>query len=449
MKFLYADSLDFVDPNYNFLEDRSAPGRETYWDDEFPHQYLGKAPFDGLLISRGVVGDHKFPGKYTQSQAMRFRREGARKFIRIDTPEFAHLDIFGDCGAFSYADLEDPPYTPSEIIEFYEDGRFSHGCSVDHIIFEFDRSLRGMESLLKKEVADRARKRFDITLENAEVFYKECGHLSQSFTPLGVVQGWSAGSMAEAARRLVGMGYDYLAVGGMVPLGTDTIKEALTAIRELIPDYVKLHILGFGKIDHIDEFANLGIASFDTTSPMLRAFKDNVRNFFMPSNDSKLQYYTAIRIPQATENKSLDRLKKKGVFTQEFLLAQEKAALDAVRELDKGRLDTETALEVVMDYTRSHLTDPRTGKPPSDKKLGTVTDAYRITLTDRPWQKCPCGVCQKVSVESVIFRASNRNKRRGIHNMWVFNTQLKRLIGQENPDGEYTKVQGRSSTTKR
>ena len=81
MKFLYADSIDTVDPNYDFIEERSKPGRKIYWDDQFPHEYLGTPPYDGLLVSRGIVGDHKFAGKYTQSQSMRFRRVGARKFL--------------------------------------------------------------------------------------------------------------------------------------------------------------------------------------------------------------------------------------------------------------------------------------------------------------------------------------------------------------------------------
>ena len=38
MKFIYADSLDFVDPNYDFLTDRSPVSREMYWDDLYPHE---------------------------------------------------------------------------------------------------------------------------------------------------------------------------------------------------------------------------------------------------------------------------------------------------------------------------------------------------------------------------------------------------------------------------
>ena len=69
MKFIYADSLDFVDPRYDFLTDRSPNGREAYWDDLYPHEILGYAPYDGLLVSHAIVMN----GKYSLSQAMRFR----------------------------------------------------------------------------------------------------------------------------------------------------------------------------------------------------------------------------------------------------------------------------------------------------------------------------------------------------------------------------------------
>src|SRR5262249_48968402 len=69
MKFIYADSLDFVDPNYDFITDRSPNTREQYWDDLYPHEILGYSPYDGLLVSHAIVTD----GKYSLAQAMRFR----------------------------------------------------------------------------------------------------------------------------------------------------------------------------------------------------------------------------------------------------------------------------------------------------------------------------------------------------------------------------------------
>ncbi len=137
MRFIYADSLDVVDPGFDFVADRNTPNRTPYWDDVYAHELLGYAPYHGLLVSRGIVGGDKIAGKYSESQSMRFRRIGARAFLRFDSPKFAHLPIFGDCGAFTYHNEDVPPYSPEDMAEFYADGQFTHGCSVDHIIFDF------------------------------------------------------------------------------------------------------------------------------------------------------------------------------------------------------------------------------------------------------------------------------------------------------------------------
>lgn len=299
MKFIFADSLDYVDPAFDFIADRSPAERQPYWDDAYPHEILGYAPYDGVLVSKGIVGDHRVKGKYTASQARRFELVGARKFLRLDKPEFAHLDIFGDCGAFTYVNEERPPYSPAEIAEFYDDCGFTHGCSVDHIIFDFDVAAKGLNG-----GSNDAKDRFEITLENADAFRREAKAIDARFEPLGVVQGWSPDSMAEAARRLVEMGYDYLALGGMVPLKSPEIKQCLAAIREVVPPATRLHILGFAKADDIDSFHSYDIASFDTTSPLIRAFKDAKQNYYLPGNGLGLRYFTSIRVPQALETRA-------------------------------------------------------------------------------------------------------------------------------------------------
>ena len=121
------------------------------------------------------------------------------------------------------------------MVEFYDDCDFTHGCSVDHIIFDFDETLHEMEG-----GTEDARRRFEITLENADQFLQIVLHQSNRFIPMGVVQGWSPGSMAVAASRLVKMGYKYLAIGGMVPLKSPQIRSCLAAIRQVIPNQIQL-----------------------------------------------------------------------------------------------------------------------------------------------------------------------------------------------------------------
>jgi len=376
----------------------------------------------------GIVGDHKFAGKYTQAQSMRFRRVGARKFLRIDKPAFKHLNIYGDCGAFNYSGLSEPPYVPSEILEFYDEGQFTHGCSVDHVIFQFYKNLKGDETPKDINEKNDVKNRFEITLSNAEIFLKESKSLKGKFEPIGVVQGWSPDSMAKAADSLIKMGYEYLALGGMVPLSADSIHLALDSVSKKIKKDTKIHLLGFGKIDRIKEFEKYNIFSIDTTSPLLRAFKDKKRNLFMPGKKNELTYYTAFRIPQSTENRALMRLIKNNLFSYEEVHTKEKYALSSLRSFGDGNGQLEETLQSLIEYSKIHITDHENPNKDNSDKLEIIYKDYKKLLQDKPWEKCDCQVCKKCGIQMAIFRGSNRNKRRGIHNLHVFNNQLKKIL---------------------
>jgi hypothetical protein len=420
MKFLFADSMDFIDPDYDFAADRMSHDRRHHRDDEYPHEYLERPPYDGVLVSRGIVGDARLQGKYNHPQMMRFRREGARKFLRYPESRFPGSLLFGDNGAFTYRNMDIPPYTAIDTVEFYADGGFTHGCSVDHVILDFDEA----PGRTRDQVSDDTRRRYDLTLALAADFWREARHLGRRFTPLGVVQGWSAASMAWAARQLAHMGYSYLAVGGLVPLKMAQIHQALAAIRDAVPPRVKLHLLGFGKIEDITELSPYGVASFDTTSPLLRAFKDAKKNYFVRTPSGELDYYTAIRIPQATENNRLLRKARSGSLHQESSRQLEAEALAGMRGFDAGNLAIEQALDAVMTYWAKLNWNEELSETSRLQRLAIQRNVYRRTLIDRPWQKCPCRVCRESGVEAVIFRNSNRNKRRGFHNLYVFHNHL-------------------------
>lgn len=420
MKFIFADTMDYVDPKFDFVNDRNGPDRQAYWDDEYPHEHLSVPPYDGMLVSRAAVGGGSLGGgKYSEAQAMAFRRGGARAFLRLNKPAFQNMPIFGDCGAFAYVREEIPPYTPEDMLNFYEDGEFTHGCSVDHIIFDFheDEDPARFASHVEK---DEARRRYDITQLNAERFLVASHYLKGHFKPLGVVQGWSSGSMAEAARNLCKMGYDYLAIGGTVPLRTPQLKACLQAIRDAIPANVSVHVLGFAKAEDIQDFAPLRITSFDTTSPLRRAFKDARCNYYLRQKGNGLNYYTALRIPQATENPKLQRLAKQGKVRQEDLQVLEKRALTVVRAYGRHENDLEDTLDALLTYDDPTVLE-RANKPALNAQSLQARN-YRRTLNERPWEQCSCRVCRELGVEALIFRGSNRNKRRGIHNLGVFKT---------------------------
>jgi hypothetical protein len=429
MKFLYSDTQDYVDPGYDFLNDRSSPGRERYWSDVYAHEFMDPAPYDGLLVSMSAVrqatGVAASKVRYSTREEQRLLRDGARRFLRYGGPRFKDAMVMGDCGAFAYAEHPVPAYTPEEVAEFYTEAGFTHGISPDHIIFDCD-----LSNPSERTVVPEIRQRFAITLANAEVFLGLVRREGMPFEPLGPVQGWSPKSMAEAAYRLEHMGYGYLAIGGLVPLKVDSIKTVLTAIRERIRPDTKIHLLGFAKADSIQEFTDFGITSFDSTSPLIRAFKDEKVNYYSEGTNGRLEYYTAIRIPQAIENARLLQGIKRGLFSAEDLLRRERRALDELRAYDRGATSVEATLDAVMDYHQFLLRGDGTGAGRQNKALGKTAALVQRTLEHQPWKHCDCAVCRSIGVEVIIFRSSNRNKRRGIHNLGVYHRHLRKTLGE-------------------
>jgi len=410
MKFIFADSQDFVDPNYDFQKDKCDPERIIQRTDKYPHEMFKQKPYDGMLVSRAILADgvYSTQGAYTDGQAQRFKREGARSFLRYDDGP-----IFGDCGAFSYAKLDNPPYQTDEMIEYYKQCNFTHCVSIDHIIFEYSAEYDNPNSDEKFTVNDTMKKRYQITLDNANEFLEKSKKNNVKYEPIGVVQAWSPKSMQHAAKSLVSMGYDYIAIGGLVPLSVEDCEEIVSAIRSEIGNNIGIHLFGFAKARHLDKFVKYNIASFDSTSPLIKAFKDQKKNFFSPEYD-----YMAIRIPSTDDNSVLRNKITSGQIEQSLAKQLEKEALSAIRGYAKSNISLDETLKKIENYEKLF----RDKVPLKD---------YKYTLESRFWEKCSCEICQEIGVEVVIFRNSNRNRRRGFHNLWQFQRELEKITQKE------------------
>jgi queuine/archaeosine tRNA-ribosyltransferase len=96
------------------------------------------------------------------------------------------------------------------------------------------------------------------------------------------------------------MGYDYIAIGGLVPLKTPEVLQVLEGISVVRKLRTKLHLLGITRLDSVLEFARYGAASFDSTAPLLQAFKGDKDNYH-----TKAKNYVAVRVPQVDGNPKL------------------------------------------------------------------------------------------------------------------------------------------------
>jgi hypothetical protein len=418
VKFFFPDSQDFVDPSFDFLSERRADGRLRMRDDRYAHEVFQRPPFDGLLVSKAIVDGTEVSGKsakYSMAQRHRLLRVGVREFFRLDEQEGSkHLVTMGDCGAFSYLKEEHPPFSVDEVIDFYEACGFDLGVSVDHVILGFDAGLDSTFPGLSVVAAEYTRRQ-ELTLELAQDFRRRQRARRCAFEPLGVAQGWSPKSYAHAVRQLQKMGYKRVALGGLVPLKTRDLLAVLEEVNKSRRSETALHLLGVTRTEHIEAFDGYGVTSFDTTSPFLRAFKDARQNYYV-ANDS----YTAIRIPQVQGNRPVENLIRAGKVDQRRARLLEQSCLRTLRQFDSGAATIDEVMTLLNEY------EELVGGGTAGRLDRSAT--YRRTLTARPWADCPCEVCRAIGVDVIIFRGSERNKRRGFHNLYVLYERLHREL---------------------
>lgn len=403
MKFYFPDSQDLVSPTYDFINDEYSPYRVRQRDDVYAHEIVAPVPYDGLLVSKAVVdGSAKGAGKYSTPQRERLYRLGVKGFFRLP----AGMLTLGDCGAFNYIDEEYPPYDVEEVLDFYESCRFDAGISIDHIIFGY----LPRDSDQEPDPAWRARQ--EISLSLAKDFIAAVRRRGSRIQPVGAAQGWSPESYAHSVSCLQTMGYRRIALGGMVPLKSHEILACLEAIDEVRSPSVELHLLGINRVERMEEFAKLGVTSFDSTSAFRQAFMDD-RNNYHTANGS----YTAIRIPQVDGNPALKRLILSGSVSQSEAIAGERACLHTARAFDRGEATVEDLLTVLSSYEALVL----------GPKKKSYLDSYERTLRAAPWRSCPCALCKEHGIEIAIFRGTERNKRRGFHNLSVLEARMSSL----------------------
>ena len=410
MKFFFPDSQDFVDASFNFEIETRSGTRIRQRDDLYPHEILSSPPYDGILVSKAVVDGHGGgAGKYSSAQRQRFLRVGVREYFRLQA---SSLQTMGDCGAFTYVKERRPPYSAAEVADFYHDCGFDFGLSVDHIILAYrptlDDQLPGLESIPREW-----KERQELTLELAEQFIAYHRKKELRFTPVGIAQGWSPNSYAYAVTKLQELGYSYIAFGGFVPLKTYEVIACLEKASSVRRPGTSFHLLGITRCENVELFKSYGVASFDSTAPLRRAFKDDKHNYY-----SMTSTYTAIRVPQIDANPELLRRIQAGQVRQEEARALEKQCLEALESYDKGYGALDEVLTHLREYEKVH--DGATDR----------TEIYRRTLADSPWKSCPCDICKQIGIHVIIFRGAERNRRRGFHNLFVFYKMLHKELGR-------------------
>jgi Queuine tRNA-ribosyltransferase len=446
MLFFLPDWDDRVDPLYDFVNDAVTPNRDPYQHDTYHYELYGDLNCDGILVSKSVLENNA-------TKKAKAKKYGIHKYLRLPS----NVPVIGDCGAFNYITEMNPPYDTSEILKYYEDLGFTYGVSVDHLIvpgvlkrnrylkldkdewieisestylkfkkfpntselksrkrYRQDGLFANNDNLILKEIytdESERKRRYDLTIKNAHRFIKGHKNGNYSFIPIGAVQGWDSDSYTNAVNEYQKMGYEYIAIGGLVKSKTSEIKNILEHIAKIRKKQTKLHMFGVARPDAIEFFLNLGVHSVDSAGMLRQAWLSSSSNYYSMSGN----HYAAIRIPVADKGAKSKKAIGSGLATKDELISLERDCLSILHRYDEGTVTIGETLKTVMTYNKMMS---------GDEKL--YTDYFR-TLSDKPWDKCPCKICRDTGIDVVIFRRNNRNRRRGFHNTWVYFKKFREL----------------------
>lgn len=230
----------------------------------------------------------------------------------IDVSSSPPKEVFVDCGAFHYKNLEVPRFKTGGFasaltaFENYQKRHLSRESKCDYLLCSPDHIIPpGSDDKLVQE-------RMKFTLSNAIEFIDLVQNES-SVTPVGVVHGRTLEERVKMTEELIGFGYEYLAFGGLVPLarnpgevlgqltGTPSISGNEVGIDSNSPigiakeKGVKTHLFGLNSPDWYRWAKRLGVDSFDGSKLSTEGAVNGiiwVENEFslkeIPTNASKL-----------------------------------------------------------------------------------------------------------------------------------------------------------------
>lgn len=403
--YFFPDWDDFVYEPFTSEDAETTKGKRTY-----AHEACGsRIPFDGILLSLSHI--HVRKGGLHRLTNATDGRVRLRRRLRIP----GNLLLFGDCGAFSYAGESTPPFTPKQAAELYHKFGFDIGASVDHIPLSEIPLRQEDGSVQRKSLAKAARyARMYLTRDNAEQFLRICKRRGYRFTPLGVIQGIGARSYVERLHEYLDMGYEHIAIGGLVPRTDNDILAILCAVRSALQTRTRgckenawVHLFGIlrPKLQHM--FRELGVSSFDSASYFRKAWLRSDQNYLAPDGR---KWYGTIRVPISTSRPMQLAAEAEGL-SEEELAKMERRCLDAIESCHDDPSARASVTRSINQY------GPLLDRKSEDNHFA---DKHDLLLRDRPWEDCSCPFCRSAGMDVIVFRGASRNKRRGLHNTWVF-----------------------------
>ncbi len=194
------------------------------------------------------------------------------------------------------------------------------------------------------------------------------------------------------------------------PLKTHEILAVLAAVDDVRDPRTELHLLGVTRCEHMPEFRQLRGHELRQHLAVSAGVQGRPRQLLRPRSRIRGAPRAAGR--RQREAAGAGSAPARSTRQQAQTPRAGRAAAPS-RAFDRGE----------AERRRGGLGAARVRAAPRRQERTAATRTERCS-TARPWKDCDCAVCQDVGIQVMLFRGTERNKRRGFHNLHVFARRL-------------------------
>lgn len=442
-----------IQPEFDFVKDEVKKKRtrsELAKRKKCGYNFFDYPLADGLLVSRTML--EKYAAKIkkinNRYKIVQYHTPGGftdvRSYLKIQD---MNLLTFADPGTWSFAHATKlPEYLEDqeELINYYNDLNFDLAGSVDWpIIDKVVRIIDGKKCMLDLPLKEKEFRR-DLTIRMAEEFIKFCNRRADlKFIPFGTIQGYSTETYVDSIRRILKLGYKYIAIGGLPTYSEKAVLELLP----LLWDEIKksdtrpgMHLYGrYPSPSAVPLFEKYGVTSFDNNSSFIAVQRDSRCSYWDPefATASEIEGPSFrsgnIKIPAATS--PTIRKAKKILTDIEYNKLVELCTdtFDAFLLFVKNQ-DKYSKIKFIKKYKR--LTRKLNGVravPYSDIKLKLLVQYCNDGLRYGGWKRCRCNSCKLLGPHILLVRGIDRNHHTFLHNTYIQFTRFqKELFAMKN-----------------
>jgi len=219
--------------------------------------------------------------------------------------------------------------------------------------------------------------RYDLTLRNAREMYDLYQRRDYPFRLMVAIQGWNPDSYSKATEEVLGMGYDYLGIGGVAGSPVHDVRGIVKSVGKTIKQFerehntrIDSHVFGFAKTEAFETIGRSGMTSFDSAS-MLRSAWTGGQNYRL-DNDER---YDAIRVRYPSSRDDLDEAVETSLRGRETLVAlRAYDSGDSIRNVLESWYEQ---AEKVLPATREYLLEHRHDDQYDESLLQDIERAFR------------------------------------------------------------------------